>query len=127
MMNLKAPVIIRPFILLTVILLVGGCSPWHDGSYEIYWVDGQKRLGFHVGDGVYIRRVDAPRAIKTNSDFISVYACPEQQCVFYYIDRAKDHKFADSDEFVFGPFSQTQFAALRQKLPLPEIVLSGEK
>ncbi|TLX49435.1 hypothetical protein CWC31_16715 [Pseudoalteromonas ruthenica] len=107
--------------LLVVVLLVG-CSPsWSEGPYEIYWIDGVKSLGFNIGDGAYIGRIDEPRVINANEKFISVYACPEGSCAYYYIDLIKDHKFAEPTEFVFGPYTHEAFSGLQQKLSLPEL------
>ncbi len=106
---------------MVLVLLVGCSSSWRDGPYEVYWIDGVKSLGFNVGNGAYIGRINEPKFINANEKFISVYACPEQSCAYYYIDREKDHKFADSTEFVFGPYTKESFAELRKKLMLPEL------
>ncbi|WP_417357257.1 hypothetical protein [Gallaecimonas pentaromativorans] len=109
-------------ILSLIAVLLIGCSPsWSEGPYEVYWIDGVKSLGFNVGDGAYIGRIDEPKFINANEKFISVYACPEESCAYYYIDRSKDHKFAEPTEFVFGPYSQEAFMGLQQKLLLPEL------
>lgn len=107
-------------LLVTVLLI--GCSPsWGDGPYEVYLIDGVKSLGFNVGDGAYVGRIDEPKFIKSNEKFISVYACPEQSCAYYYIDRAQDHKFADSTEFVFGPYTKEEFLNFQQEMSLPDL------
>ncbi|WNZ55526.1 hypothetical protein QT397_22165 [Microbulbifer sp. MKSA007] len=110
------------YIPLLVAIFLIGCSPsWSDGPYEIYWIDGEKALGFNLGDDAYIRRIDKPHHISANEMFVSVYACPEGACVYYYIDRLKDHKFADSSKFVFGPYTEKTFVQLEQKLKLPTL------
>lgn len=110
------------YILLIVALLLVSCSSsWSEPPYEVYWINGVKSLGFRVGNGAYIGRIDEPRFINANKKFISVYACPEESCAYYYIDRIKDHKFAESTEFVFGPYTKKVFFGLQQKLLLPEL------
>lgn len=107
---------------LLIVMLVVACTPsWSDGPYEVYVIDGVKSLGLNVGDGAYIGRIDEPKTIKANGKFISVYACPEDSCAYYYIDRMKDHKFADSVEFVYGPYTQEKFSKLQRELSLPEL------
>ncbi|KAF7783547.1 hypothetical protein PRUB_a3341 [Pseudoalteromonas rubra] len=111
----------RAFLVLLSLFLVG-CSPvWEEPPYEIYYIDGAKTLGYRLGEGGYIGRVDEPELVKTNEKYISVYACPHKSCAFYYIDKAKDHKFAEADEFVFGPYTKAQFTALVKKLGLPNV------
>jgi hypothetical protein len=110
------------FILFLVALSIIGCSSsWSDGPYEVYWIDGTKSLGYNVGEGAYIKRIEESKEINANSHFISVYACPEKSCAFYYIDRVKDHEFAESTEFVFGPYTKQEFEKLQKELSLPNI------
>ena len=87
----------------------------------MYYIDGTKRLGYSLGQGAYIGRLDEPINIKSNEQYISAYACPHKTCAFYYIDKAKDNKFAEHNEFVYGPYTKAQFAAITKKLGLPTI------
>ena len=112
---------VQHFLLLITVLLVG-CSPtWSDGAYVVYEIDGVKSLGFNVGEGAYIGRIDNPEIINADDRFISIYACPESSCAYYYLDRRQDHKFADSTEFVYGPYTQEKFLTLQQDLQLPRL------
>lgn len=107
------------------LLLLASCSPyWAEPPYEVYWIDGTKTLGYAVGDGAFISRVDEPVNIASNNRYLSVYACPKTQCAFYYIDKEKDHKYADHDEFVYGPFSQQQFEMLAEQNDLPIVAMN---
>ena len=109
-------------ILVLVSLFLIGCSPvWEEPPYEIYYIDGAKTLGYGIGEGAYIGRIDEPIKIKTNRKFISVYACPYKTCGFYYIDKINDHKFAEHDEFVYGPYTNEQFTRLVKKFGLPSV------
>ena len=108
-------------ILLAITFLVG-CSPnWHEYPYEVYWINGNKTLGYSLGNGSYMARVDSPQQISTNENYIAVYACPENLCSYYYIDKQLDHKFAGHDEFVFGPFSLEQYEQLSIEIQLPDV------
>ncbi len=110
------------YILFFAALSIIGCSPsWRDGPYEVYWIDGTKNLGFNVGESSYIQRIEEPKEISSNNNFISVYACPEKSCAFYYIDRVKDHKFAEPKEFVFGPYTKQEFEQLQKEMSLPKV------
>lgn len=109
-------------ILVLVSLILIGCSPvWEEPPYEVYYIDGTKTLGYSIGEGSYIGRIDEPININANKKYISVYACPYKTCSFYYIDKTKDHKFAEHDEFVFGPYTNEQFTTLVKKLGLPSV------
>lgn len=111
----------RIFLVLALSFLFG-CSPtWEEYPYEIYYINGTKTLGYKVAEGVFIGRLDEPKTIVSNKKYISVHGCPNDTCAFYYIDKAKDHKFADHDEFVFGPYSKEQFLDLALRLGLPNL------
>ena len=105
---------------LAVAILLTGCSPeWRDGPYQVYWIDGTRHLGFNLGGGAFINRIDKPKSIEANEKYVSVYACPEGLCGYFYIDRAQDHKHASSTEFVFGPYTRQGFLSLQEELSLP--------
>lgn len=109
-------------ILILVSLTLIGCSPVsEEPPYEVYYIDGVKTLGYSIGEGSYIGRINEPKNINANKKYISVYACLYKTCYFYYIDKTKDHKFADHYEFVFGPYTNEQFTRLVKKLGLPSI------
>jgi len=110
---------VRIFLLFASLFLIS-CSPvWEESPYEVYYIDGTKTLGYSLGEGAYIGRINEPMNIETNDKYISVYACPYKPCAFYYIDKIKDHKFAEHDEFLYGPYTIEQFSVLVKKLGLP--------
>ncbi|MDR7120928.1 hypothetical protein [Rheinheimera soli] len=106
-------------ILVSCIIIFSLWPSWSDGPYEVYWIDGKKSLGYSLGDGAYIRRIENPREIQVNEKYISLYACPEDSCGFYYIDKSKDHQYAEAAEFVFGPYTKSKFMELQQTMLLP--------
>ncbi|WP_077343068.1 hypothetical protein [Pseudocolwellia agarivorans] len=109
-------------ILILVSLFLIGCSPtWKELPYEVYYIDGTKTLGYSLGEGAYIGRIDEPKYISSNAKYISVYACPENSCSYFYIDKVNDHKFAEHNEFVFGPYTKEQFSGLESKFGLPQL------
>jgi hypothetical protein len=107
------------FILISCIIVFSLWPSWSDGPYEVYWIDEQKSLGYSLGEGAYIRRIDNPQELQVNEKYISLYACPEDSCGFYYIDKSKDHQFAEPTEFVFGPYTKDKFMELQQTMLLP--------
>ena len=111
----------RIFLVL-IPLLLNGCSPiWEEQPYEVYYIGDTKKLGYSLGQGTYIGRLDEPINIKSNEKYILAYACPHKICAFYYIDKTKDNKFAEHNEFVYGPYTKAQFAAIAKELGLPTI------
>jgi len=48
-------------------------------------------------------------------------ACPENICSYFYIDKVNDHKYAEHNEFVFGPYTKEEFTALELQLALPKL------
>ncbi len=109
-------------LLVFVSLFLLGCSPsWEERPYEVYWINGTTTLGYSVGEGAYIGRIHEPIKIATNENYIAVYACPDDYCSYYYFDKTKDHKSAEHDEFVYGPFTKLEFAALVVSLGLPNV------
>ena len=107
------------FILISCMIVFSLWPSWSDGPYKVYWIDGQKCLGYSLGEGVYIRRIDNQQELQVNEKYISLYACPEDSCGFYYIDKTKDHQFAEPTEFVFGPYTKDKFMELQQRMLLP--------
>lgn len=111
----------RSLLVILLVVLVG-CSPsWEEGPYEVYWIDGTKSLGYKLGNGAFIGRVDFPQEITSNANYLSVSSCQNEFCSYYYIDKAKDHKFAGSGEFVYGPFTKSEFLVLQERLDLPPL------
>ena len=114
----------RVTVMFLAMLCASSCVPvWQEPPYEVYYIDGKKTLGYSLGQGAFIGRVDEPKSISSNAKYLSVYACAEQFCSYFYIDKVNDHQFAERNEFVFGPYTQAQFASLTFKLGLPPLVL----
>lgn len=109
-------------------LLLAGCSDsgekWRSGDYVVYWIDNtnERVLGYDVGDGAFIKRIDAKvKSVGANEGYISVVSCQETKCSYFYIDRKIDHKYADSHESVSGPFNEEQFKSKSTELGLPTL------
>ncbi|MBE0357356.1 hypothetical protein [Pseudoalteromonas phenolica] len=109
-------------VLFTCFIFLLGCSPnWREAPYEVYIIDGTKSLGYALGNGGYIGRIDEPVNIASDETFLSVYACPKNVCGFYYIDKRNDHKYAEAQDVVFGPLSEEQFLSLHIELGVPHL------
>ena len=100
---------------------MGALQFGRSNTYKVYYIDDTKRLGYSLGQGAYIGQLDELINIKSNEKNISAYACPNKVCAFYYIDKVKDNKFAEHNEFVYGPYTKAQFSAITKKLGLPTI------
>ena len=78
-------------ISVTCFVFLLGCSPsWSEAPYEVYIIDDAKSLGYSLGNGGYISRIEEPINIASNEAFISVYACPKSVCCLLYTSDAAD-------------------------------------
>ena len=78
------------YFLLLITLSLLGCSPsWQESPYEVYYIDGSKALGYHLGEGTYIGRIDEPEQIASNESYLSVYARPDGICAFITLIKSK--------------------------------------
>ena len=60
-------------LILFISLLVLGCSPlWEEPPYKVYFSDNSKKLGYSLGEGAFIGRIDEPKLIASNDKYISV-------------------------------------------------------
>lgn len=48
---------------------------------------------------------------------------PGSDLLYYYIDMAKDDGGGPSDDFIFGPFTEQEFAVLKTEMNLPEFTV----
>ncbi len=114
------------YVLIILSLFLAGCSDfgenWRNGKYAVFWIDDpdNKVLGYEVEDGAFIKRI-GPKisAVGANDSYISAVSCRRNRCSYFYIDREKDHKYADGPEAVYGPYGKDQFDAKTIELELP--------
>ena len=60
-------------LILFISLFVLGCSPlWEEPPYQVYFIDNSKKLGYSLGEGAFIGRIDEPKMIASNDKYISV-------------------------------------------------------
>ena len=116
------------YLLIILSLFLTACSDfgenWRSGDYAVYWIDNpnDKELGYEVGDGVFITRINSRiSAVGENESYISAISCSKNKCSYFYIDRKKDHKYADGPEAVYGPFNKEQFEIKTAELGLPAL------
>lgn len=116
------------YLLIILSLFLTACSDfgenWRSGDYAVYWIDNpdDKVLGYEVGEGAFIKRIDARiSAVGANENYISAISCSNNKCSYFYIDRLKDHKYADGPEAVNGPYNKEEFEAKTSELSLPTL------
>lgn len=95
---------------------------WRDDPYFVLWLDSGDNVAlyFDLGKDGAIGRVQ-PRvvAVGSNDNYVVVKQAGNHGVNYFYLDRTKDHKFADPKESVFGPFSESEFDKKRMELNLP--------
>ena len=125
MKNIYATVIFLVAMMLSACVFDSG-EKWRDGPYFVLWIDTPDNLtlNYEVGDGGSIMRIDKRIiAVGSNNRYVVVKQQPhtENTSTYYYIiDRLKDHKYADSLEFVVGPMSKNEYELKSDLLKLPE-------
>jgi hypothetical protein len=115
------------------LILVGvsalcGCDSgveWHDQQYEVSWMDTSENRSLYrsLEGGDAIGRV-TPEVVAVGSN--EKYVVAKQKSLsngtfsYYIIDRKKDQPLLNGNEIAEGPFSASEFDALKQERQLPE-------
>ena len=98
-------------------------TEWRDGNYQVSWIDASPlSLNFDVGNGGSVERVKGEViAVGSNKDYvIAKQRDPKtKEISFFYIERIKDGIYKNAEEITQGPYTETEFSGLRQKLGLP--------
>lgn len=104
-----------------------------DGPYILLAIDGRAytRLAYEFDGGSSIGRVSSRViAVGWNSDYIVATRSPTDwrdasisppALEYYYVVRALDHKYADPEDCVRGPFDEAAFAHEANRLALPAL------
>lgn len=110
-------------------MLLASCDSkpfWRDPPYQVNWMDGWIYLGIEmdgVEDGPTHERV-GDRIVAVGSDSRYVVAKQLNQKTnmyyFYYIEKEKDNIYLNAEEITQGPFSESEYFALKEELALPE-------
>jgi len=118
-------------LLLLVCFFVSGCGSVHDeqitGPYRLIAVDidAQMSLSYDLGNGSAIGRInETVFAYGFDKQYIVAMQHPKGNrsiTHFYYLDMAKDSKYADPEVSVIGPLSKKDFDAASKRLGLPKI------
>ena len=118
-------------IILALVVFLWGCvfdsgEKWRDGPYSVLWIDtaDNRTLNYDVGNGGSVGRVEKTvMAVGSNDAYVVAQQQPgtDASIISYYIiDRLKDHKYADSQEFVIGPLSEGEYESKKVLLKLPK-------
>jgi hypothetical protein len=100
---------------------------WRDGPYSVGWIDSgdSLTLSYDVGNDAAIGRVDEKVvAVGSNLRYVVVKQIPRHGPAainYFYVDRARDHAYADPKDAVSGPFTESEFEKKRAELKLPEL------
>lgn len=120
-MKLAASVIA---MFIVILLIWGDSSMWEDDVYAVYYIDGDIKLGIKVDDeGSFIGRLENNViAVGSNEKHVVVKQLTSEPDVvsYFVLDKDKDHIYLKPYEVVEGPYTETQFEKLSQKLNLPE-------
>ena len=98
---------------------------WRDRPYQVVRIDtsDNRTLNHEISESASIGRV-ATEVIAVGSNEKWVVAKQKSNnggvISYFYIERAKDNKFLNSDEITNGPFSEVEFIQLKSELGLPE-------
>ncbi len=122
---------IRTYLIFLTFIVLGGCifdsgEKWKDSPYIVIWIDDGKNmtLNYEVGDGGSVERVGKKiMAVGSNKKYIVVKQNPDGNSAitkYYFVDRNKDHKYADPDEAVVGPLTEEEFEKRKVQLKLPD-------
>ena len=116
--------------ILLIILTVFQCScdsgvQWKDHPYEVIWIDtsNNRTLNYEISENASIGRVEAEViAVGSNEQYVVAKQKPigGGTISYFYIERAKDHKYLSWDEITHGPFSESVFLRLKADLGLPD-------
>ena len=118
-------------LILLACVLLSGCGFVHDehitGPYRLIAVDvdEQMSISYDLGDGSAVGRInETVFAYGYDNQYIVAMQHPEGNrsiTNYFYLDMAKDSKYADPAVSVTGPLSKENFEAESKRLDLPNI------
>jgi hypothetical protein len=108
------------------VIILSGCIFDHrsikiDGPYELLWIDAKEHthICYQLEGGGCVGRIPAEVvAYGSNGAYITAY---RKDVGYYYLERAKDDKYADPQASVTGPLDEATFQQLKTKLGLPAL------
>ncbi len=121
-------------IALATILLCGCSCDVHDerliGPYRLSAIDVHEQMSIYydLGDGSSIGRIsETVFAVGWNEKYIVAKQHPNNDrrvTNYYYLEIARDSKYADPSASVTGPLSESEFKAKQVELGLPSFTRS---
>ncbi|MEM5515207.1 hypothetical protein WNY79_20175 [Pseudoalteromonas sp. AS84] len=119
-MKLASSIIV---IIIVLLLIWSDSNMWEDGTYAVYYIDGDIKLGIKIDDkGSFHGRVDSKIiAVGANESYVVAkqLIAGSDSVSYFYIDKKKDNIYLNPDEITEGPFTELQFKNLSQKLNFP--------
>lgn len=95
---------------------------WQDDQYYVSWIDiGENRsVYYRLENGSGIGRIDPTiLAVGSNEFFLVAKRFNGLNVGYYYIEKSKDGPYRNPSEVTKGPFTEKEFAALREEFELP--------
>ena len=99
---------------------------WRDGPYILIWIDvpSSTTLNYDLEGGTSVGRIDETVfSVGRNDRYIVAKQHPRGDkgiTNYFFIDKAKDHPYADPHDVVVGPLSEMEFRTKARELRLPE-------
>lgn len=118
----------RTFTLFCICGMLCGCSLRDEkliGPYRLANIDVEEQMAvyYDLGDGTSIGRIhQTVFAVGWNEKYIVAKQHPDNNRAitnFYFLEIAKDSKYADPSDSVTGPLTESEFIRKQTELKLP--------
>ncbi len=111
-------------ILITILFLLSNCTTEKkiDEKYTIVNIDGYWDLGYSLGEGNSIGRID--NISKAGWKFNYIYGVSDGK--YYWFDKTKDDKYNNAEDIVIGPLTKKIFYNKMDSLGIKNIIFQIE-
>ena len=113
---------------LAILPALSGCDSgvqWRDKEYEVLWIDTSENRSLvrRVDEGGGIGRVEPEViAVGSNEHYVVVKqrSLSNDSITYFVVPRQMDNPYLNAEEITEGPFSSSEFEALKVQKGLPE-------
>ncbi len=121
----------RTAIIAATLLFFTGCglfdsgTEWRGGPYALIWIDDPANvtLSYTLGDGGSVGRIESQVfAVGWDNRYLVAKQHPngnKSSTNYFFIEAARDSKYAEPPKVVSGPFTEAEFAQKTKELNLP--------